>query len=332
MKDRDSKRLVEEIIFRKDVDFTAKALELFHFQHEHNPIYKQYCSLLNRPKASISCIEEIPFLPISFFKSKVISTVNECSTFFESSGTTADSISKHYVPDLYLYEKSFFNGFHHFYDAVEDYTVIALLPSYLERSNSSLIYMVDAFIKKSRFKESGFFLYDYEQLHQLLNELAVEQRKVLLIGVSFALLDFAKNYRIQSPNPQLVVMETGGMKGRGKELVREELHAQLTTCFKVDQIHSEYGMTELLSQAYSKSKGLFETPPWMKVMIREQDNPFSYCKVGETGGINIIDLANLYSCSFIQTDDLGRLNNKGQFEVLGRFDSSDIRGCNLMIA
>ena len=314
----------------KPANFETLALSVFQFQYAHNPIYQSYCKLLNRKPSEVNSLLDIPFLPISSFKTHAVKTTdfNE-EVVFTSSGTSGQETSKHFVKDLNLYKKSFKKAFHLNYGNVEDYTVLALLPSYLERSGSSLIYMVESLIKESNHPQSGFYLYNHDALKNTLNTLAKKQEKTLLIGVSFALLDFVESNMV-AKNSNLIVMETGGMKGKRKELIREELHQILQQSFQTNTIHSEYGMTELLSQAYSKGEGEFTTPPWMKILIRKQDDPFSYCKEGRTGGINVIDLANIYSCSFIQTDDLGRRTQNQNFEVLGRFDQSEIRGCNLL--
>jgi hypothetical protein len=275
-------------------------------------------------------LEDIPFLPISFFKTKdVVSGVPVIKTIFTSSGTTGGEASKHFVSDLELYERSFRNGFEKFYGPIDAYCILALLPSYLEREGSSLIYMVNDLIKKSGHSSSGFYLNDLNGLRKTLLTLQKQQQQILLIGVSFALLDMVEAQPMDLQNA--IIMETGGMKGRRKELIREELHSLLKNGFGVDKIHSEYGMTELLSQAYSKGDGVFETPPWMKVMIRDTEDPFTYLTEGKTGGLNIIDLANVNSCAFIATQDLGKVYLNNTFEVLGRFDHSDIRGCNLMV-
>lgn len=322
----------EQKIFTNARDsFNELCIELFQFQYRNNKIYRDYCALISVDATKIEQFTEIPFMPISAFKSHEL----KCGDFtpqatFTSSGTTGSQASRHFVDDLNLYERSFTLGFQHFYEDIEEYCVLGLLPSYLEREGSSLIYMVNDFIVKSRHATSGFFLNNQEELHKILVELAKTETKVLLIGVSFALLDFAEKYQLSS-NKNLVVMETGGMKGRRKELIREELHSILSRSFGVEYIHSEYGMTELLSQAYSKGNGVFETPPWMKVIVREQDDPFSLVPLGQAGAINIIDLANISSCAFIRTDDLGLQIADNQFKVLGRLDVSDLRGCNLLI-
>ncbi|MBO0321337.1 acyl transferase [Muricauda sp. CAU 1633] len=310
-------------------EFEEVTLQIFQFQYKNNPVYKAYCDHLKKSPSNVANTTDIPFLPIEFFKTQQItSTHKKAETIFESSGTTQTSVSKHFVPDLKLYEQSFLQGFTTFYGPVEDYCILALLPSYLEREGSSLVYMVNELVSRSNHPDSGFHLHNLAELHQKLITLEKKQIKTLLIGVSFALLDLAE----QSPTPlkNTIVMETGGMKGRRKELIREELHHILKKAFGVPKIHSEYGMTELLSQAYSQGDGIFRTPPWMKIITRDTEDPLSLQTHGKTGGINIIDLANVYSCAFIATQDLGKTYSNGFFEVLGRFDSSDIRGCNLM--
>lgn len=321
----------EKIFDTNDQNFSAKAIELFQYHHLENGIYRKYCDLLQVQPASIKQIKDIPFLPISFFKShRLILDDNSVETVFESSGTTGNVTSKHFVQDVSIYSKSFIKCFEKFYGEVENHHILALLPSYLEREGSSLIKMVSELIEKSNSSYSNFFLNNTAEFNTILNQLNAQKQKVLVIGVSYALLDFIEQFKTV-PNPNMIVMETGGMKGRRKEMIREELHLLLRNGFQSSSIHSEYGMTELLSQAYSKSNGIFQTPAWMKVLIRRQDDPFSYCDFEETGAINIIDFANIYSCPFIQTDDLGKVYSNGQFEVLGRFDSSDVRGCNLMV-
>lgn len=313
-----------------EIEFNEIALKVFKHQFENNKVYRSFCDLLYKHPSAVNKIEDIPFLPIQFFKShKVISSSEEIQVTFTSSGTTGQQTSKHLVTDLSIYQESFTKSFEHFYGKNEDYVVLALLPSYLEREGSSLIYMVDSMIKSSKSSESGFYLSNLAVLKKTLQSLELQKQKTLLIGVSFALLDFVEHYNMQLSGT--VVMETGGMKGRRKELIRSELHNKLKAGFGVDNIHSEYGMTELLSQAYSKGDGIFETPPWMKVLTRDPEDALSIQKQGKTGGINIIDLANLNSCSFIATQDLGKVYANGGFEVLGRFDESDIRGCNLMV-
>jgi hypothetical protein len=269
-------------------------------------------------------------LPIQFFKSReVLSSLDEVQEIFTSSGTTGSSISKHLVTDINLYKESYLKGFAHFYGNIEEYTILALLPNYLEREGSSLVFMVADLIQKSKKSESGFYLDNMQELAKKLIELNKNGQKTLLIGVSFALLDLIEMQQFNLKNT--IIMETGGMKGRRKELVREELHAILKDGFGVTEIHSEYGMTELLSQGYSKGNGLFETPPWMKILTRDTEDALTINDSGKNGGINVIDLANYNSCSFIATQDLGKVHENGTFEIIGRFDSSDIRGCNLMV-
>jgi len=313
-----------------DADFKKLALTIFRFQAKNNPVYKAFLEYINCDINKITKVEEIPFLPIQFFKThRVLSDKSPVKETFLSSGTTGLQQSKHFVTDLSIYEKSYLKGFSHFYGDINDYTILALLPSYLDRNGSSLIYMVADLIKKSDKPKSGFYLNNLEDLSKTLIELDQKGENILLVGVSFALLDLIENYKFKLKNT--IVMETGGMKGRRKELVREELHQQLCKGFGVSEIHSEYGMTELLSQGYSKGNGFFETPPWMKILIRDTEDALTILPYGETGGINVIDLANINSCSFIATQDLGKTYNDGSFEILGRFDNSDIRGCNLMV-
>ena len=325
--------MVNNSIFsiEKEKAFKALALETFYFQAENNLVYKEYLGHLNINPKEILSIDKIPFLPIQFFKShRIISNTNTIEQTFLSSGTTGMTQSKHLVTDLSLYKESYLKGFTHFYGNIEEYVVLALLPSYLEREGSSLVYMVEDFIEKSHQIESGFYLNNLDELQETLSKLESQNKKVLLIGVSFALLDLIEKHEFSLKNT--IVMETGGMKGKRKEMIREELHAVLKEGFGVEVIHSEYGMTELLSQGYSNGHGVFNCPPWMKIMIRDTEDPFSFLTNEKTGGINVIDLANKNSCSFIATQDLGRLYKDGSFEILGRFDNSDIRGCNLMIS
>jgi phenylacetate-coenzyme A ligase PaaK-like adenylate-forming protein len=322
----------EEEIFRisNDLEFEKLALQVFYYQAANNRVYKEYLAHLQIEARSITKVKQIPFLPIEFFKShQVISGEQEAQTIFTSSGTTGNLTSRHYVPDLKIYEASFTKGFEQYYGSVQDYCILALLPSYLEREGSSLIYMMEKLISDSRHEKSGFYLHNHEELIATIEDLKKQNQKILLLGVSFALLDLAEKYQLDLAD--VVVMETGGMKGRRKEITREELHAFLTKKLGVQKIHSEYGMTELLSQAYSKGDSLFFTPSWMKILIRDTYDPFSYEKQGRSGGINVIDLANIHSCSFIETQDLGRIHPDGSFEILGRFDHSDIRGCNLLV-
>ncbi len=311
-------------------DFKKSALAVFKYQVKNNKVYSAFLDYLNFNYKSISNIEDIPFLPIQFFKThQILSDNNPVQETFLSSGTTGMQQSKHFVTNLSLYKNSYLKGFNHFYGAVSNYTILALLPSYLDRKGSSLIYMVADLIKKSNKLKSGFYLNNLDELATILTELNQKGKKVLLIGVSFALLDLIDNHSFKLKHT--IVMETGGMKGRRKELVRAELHQQLCEGFGIRKIHSEYGMTELLSQAYSKGNGLFNTPPWMKIMIRDTEDALNLLPKGESGGINVIDLANLNSCSFIATQDLGKIHQDNSFEILGRFDNSDIRGCNLMV-
>ena len=315
---------------RTENEFLIQALRTFKFQHTNNTVYRTFCEYLNVSPTTVKSLEQIPFLPIEFFKSKtVVSSTKPEEIIFTSSGTTGNETSKHFVTDLSLYEQSYIKDFNQFYGDIKDYCVLALLPSYLERTGSSLIYMVEDLIKKSNHPKSGFFLNEYEQLHLLLLELQKTDTKILIIGVSFALLEFTEQYQLSLRNT--IVMETGGMKGRRKEIVRQELHQLLSAGFGVNEIHSEYGMTELLSQGYSKGNGIFDCPTWMKILVRDTEDPLTYQKTGKTGGVNVIDLANINSCSFIATQDLGKINEDGTFEIIGRFDNSDIRGCNLMV-
>ena len=312
------------------LEFEMLALETFHYQAVNNLVYAEYLQHLNVQPTYIKTIEAIPFLPIEFFKNKeVISGDQKSALTFTSSGTTGAITSQHFVVDPQIYEQSFSTAFELFYGNAEKFAILALLPAYLERAGSSLVYMADYLIKRSHHSASGFYLYNHDELYQNLIEIIDKNQKAVLLGVSFGLLDFAEKFSL--PANQIIVMETGGMKGRRKELTRDEMHGFLTQQLGVQTIHSEYGMTELLSQAYSKGEGKYQTPPWMKILIRDTYDPFSYLPQGQTGGVNIIDLANLYSCSFIETKDLGKLAKDGSFEILGRFDQSDIRGCNLMV-
>lgn len=310
--------------------FGSCALEIFRMQATHNPVYARYLRLLKTPVPSIEKPEQIPFLPIGFFKTHDIITGDVSSeVVFESSGTMQQASSRHCVADVKLYETSFTKCFRLFHGNPVDYCILALLPSYLERKNSSLVFMADALIRQSQHPLSGFFLHDYAELSKRIATLEAQGQKTLLLGVSFALLDFAEQFPM--PLRHTTIMETGGMKGRRKELTRPELHAVLQKAFSVKAIYSEYGMTELLSQAYSQGEGVFNAPPWMKILIRNPQDPFELLPAGTTGGINVIDLANLYSCSFIQTDDIGRQRADGSFEVLGRMDNAEVRGCNLLL-
>ena len=310
--------------------FSEVALAVFQHQFKHNKVYRSFCDLLFIHPSEVSKVEEIPFLPIQFFKSrKVLSSLDEIQETFTSSGTTGSSVSKHLVTDINLYKQSYLRGFAHFYGDITEYTVLALLPNYLERNGSSLVFMVADLIEKSKNTESGFYLDNIQELAKKLVALDKRGQKTLLIGVSFALLDLIALQKFNLKHT--IVMETGGMKGRRKEMIREELHTLLQSGFGVSEIHSEYGMTELLSQGYSKGKGIFETPPWMKILTRDTEDALTINALEKNGGINIIDLANYNSCSFIASQDLGKVHQNETFEVLGRFDNSDIRGCNLMV-
>jgi phenylacetate-coenzyme A ligase PaaK-like adenylate-forming protein len=306
------------------------ALKVFRFQYENNLVYREFCDFLKTDVQKVKTIQQIPFLPIQFFKShSVVSNTNPIQTTFTSSGTTGMVTSKHLVTDVSIYEESYRKGFSQFYGNIEDYVVLALLPSYLEREGSSLIHMVDDLIQLSNHPESGFYLHNYDELIEKIIQLDQSGQNVILIGVTYALLDLIEKQSFQLENT--IIMETGGMKGKRKEMIREELHQQLCNGFGVKSIHSEYGMTELLSQAYSLGDGIFECPSWIQISIRDTEDALSYVREGKTGGINVIDLANINSCSFIATQDLGKKYSNGSFEVLGRFDHSDIRGCNLMV-
>ncbi|MCF8367632.1 MAG: acyltransferase [Bacteroidales bacterium] len=308
-------------------EFNETALQIFRFQFANNPIYKHFVENLDVEIKQIKNFHQIPFLPIEFFKTQIVSCFPESyEEIFYSSGTTGMERSKHFIHKVSVYEESFMRGFRRVYGDPEQYRVLALLPSYLEEGNSSLIYMVEKLIKMSKTSASGFYLNHSDQLIEILADKGI---KTILLGVSYALLDLAEKHTFK--NPELIVMETGGMKGRRKEIIREEMHDYLMPRFNVPEIHSEYGMTELLSQAYSKGNGIFHPPPWMKILIRDMNDPLSLIDDKKTGGVNVIDLANIYSCSFIATQDLGKKLNDGSFEILGRFDTSDIRGCNLMI-
>lgn len=310
--------------------FISRALDIFRFQYTENALYRQYVDTLGVAPASVRTLEAIPFLPVSFFKTFPVRSTNFTpETVFESSGTTGMVTSRHEVKDLDLYRKSFTAAFEHFYGPTGEWCIIGLLPAYLERSNSSLVLMVHELIAASGNPDSGFYLYEHEKLHETLQRLETKGQKTLLIGVTFALLDFAEKYAMELSHT--VIMETGGMKGRRKEITRAELHAFLTQRLGVKTIHAEYGATELLSQAYSDGNGLFTCPAWMRVLVRKEDDPLDVAPTGE-GIINIIDLANIWSCSFIATEDVGFVHADKRFEVAGRVDNSDIRGCSLLVA
>ena len=311
-------------------EFEKITLKVFRHQYDNNTVYRDFCGFLNKDKQNVKSLKEIPFLPIQFFKTHdVVSSTDTVQEIFTSSGTTGMTTSRHLVTDLNYYEQSFRLAFSQFYGNIEDYAVLALLPSYLEREGSSLIYMVEDLIQRSNNPDSGFYLHNYDELITKLTTLDDSGQNVLLIGVTYALLDLIEKQSFTLKNT--IIMETGGMKGRRREMIREELHEALCSGFGVGEIHSEYGMTELLSQAYSLGNGIFECPPWMDILIRDTEDALTYIEHGKTGGINVIDLANINSCSFIATQDLGKKYPNQSFEVLGRFDNSDIRGCNLMV-
>ena len=329
----EQKKLNKDIFnIRSDNEFNELALKIFQYQYLHNALYQKFVDYNIKNIKIIDHYKKIPFLPIEFFKThKVICEDRKVEKVFLSSGTTGSAVSRHYIADVTLYEKSFIKGFELFYGRPDRFLILAMLPSYLEREGSSLVYMVEKLIQSSGYKSSGFYLNNYDELVKMLEKSNIQTKgqKIILLGVSYALLNLAEKYKLNLQNT--IIIETGGMKGRRKELIREDLHKILCERFNVKTIHSEYGMTELLSQAYSKGNGIFNTPPWMKVLIRDTNDPLYLLPENKTGGINIIDLANIYSCSFIATQDLGKKHKNGSFEVLGRFDTSDIRGCNLMI-
>jgi hypothetical protein len=309
-------------------DFEELSLNLFDFQMKNNPIYTQYSSLILKNKTPKN-IFEIPFLPIEFFKKEqIICKGKTAEEIFLSSGTTGEQ-SKHLVADLSLYKKSYLRAFQQFYGDIDDYCILALLPSYKEQESSSLIFMIDNLIQQSSHQKSGYYLNNYSELSDTIKELEKKKEKTILFGVTYALLDFAKEFPQQLKNT--IVMETGGMKGQQKEMLKEEVYKILKHSFVIKNIHSEYGMTELLSQSYSKGNNLFNSPPWMKIIIRDVNDPLSIIGHNKTGGINVIDLANIYSCPFIATQDLGKTFDDDSFSVLGRFDNSDVRGCNLLV-
>ncbi|MBR3551504.1 MAG: acyltransferase [Bacteroidales bacterium] len=310
-------------------DFEATALQVFGLQYENNTVYRTYCQHIGKSKENVQTLPDIPFLPISFFKTHDVKTGDfEPELIFRSSGTTGMERSRHLIKDASLYRKSLIESFRHFYGNPSDYVFLALLPNYIEQQNSSLIYMMEELMRESGAKDNGYYLYNHEDMYQKLIQLRDNQQKTILWGVTFALLDFAEQYRLDFP--QLIVFETGGMKGRRKEMVKEELYGILRKAFGVTDIHSEYGMCELLSQAYSKGGNIFSTPPWMQLRLRSEKDPFDGSNQMATGVINIIDLANLHSCAFIATEDLGRRHPDG-IEILGRMDHSQTRGCSLMV-
>ena len=317
----------DEII--SPIQFKQHALELFKYQYENNTVYRSYCDLINNAYSEVSEVHQIPFLPIQFFKSHTVSCVSKApDKIFLSSKTTGQIASRHFVNNLDIYHKSFEKGFNEFYGSIKDYAILALLPSYLERENSSLVYMANQLIHQSKHPLSGFYLDEWDQLINTLQTLQKEGQKTILLGVTFALLILIEKKKLNLNNT--IIMETGGMKGMRKEFVREAIHSSFKKGFGVKNIHSEYGMTELMSQAYSKENGLYNCPPWMKVLIRSTDDPFEIIQEEKTGALNIIDLANVESCAFIATQDLGKTHKDGSFEVIGRFDNSEIRGCNLI--
>lgn len=324
--------LEDKIFDVQEKDFQQLALEIFRLQYNENRTYRSFADALQIDPLKVSSVASIPFIPVSFFKNHDISAGTfHPEVIFESSGTTQTGNSRHLVKSVDLYRKSFIRAFELFYGPADSWCIVGLLPSYLERGNSSLVLMVNDLIALSRHKNSGFYLSEYEKLAEVIVENEDAGQKTLLIGVTFALLDLAEQFK--KPLKHTVIMETGGMKGRRKELTREEVHATLAAAFQTANIHSEYGMTELLSQAYSAGEGLFRCPPWMKVILRDEDDPLtikSDASKMQTGLINVIDLANIHSCSFIATDDIGKLHTDSSFEVLGRMDSSDVRGCSLM--
>ncbi len=327
--------LRERIFSVSGETFESLAIDICHFQYRENPLYRQYCDALHIDIRTVQQLSQIPFLPIGFFKTKTITTTRFTpEAVFESSGTTGQVNSKHHVKDLSLYETSFNKAFRLFYGDLSNYCILGLLPSYLERKNASLVYMVDHWIRSSGHPNSGFYLYDHEKLRDTLLENEQHKQPTILIGVSYALLDFAEKYPMQLRHT--IVMETGGMKGRSREITKKALHEILQQRLGLSAIHSEYGMTELLSQAYSPAAGIFETPPWMKIVVRAEDDPFDLLSIPPekgfaTGAVNIIDLANLYSCAFIATDDTAKLFSTGHFEITGRMENSDVRGCGLMV-
>jgi hypothetical protein len=315
---------------KTEEEFNEACISVFNQQIKNITVYKEFVEGLKVNTNTINHYRQIPFLPIQFFKSHaIISDESKSEITFTSSGTTGSVTSAHFVENVNLYEESYLTAFNRFYGDIADWCILALLPNYSEREGSSLIYMVDDLIQKSKHHNSGYFLHNHEDLHHTLLQLKAKKQKTLLIGVTYALLDFVEKKAIDFP--KLTVMETGGMKGKRKEMVREELHQVLCAGFGIEKIHSEYGMTELLSQAYSKGDGIFDCPPWMKILIRDTNDPLTLIDNNKTGGINVIDLANINSCSFIATQDLGKIIKNDSFEVLGRFDNSDIRGCNLLV-
>lgn len=321
---------MKHLSIQSENDFNKLSLEIFRLQAENNPLYKDFLRLMHCKVEEIKHWKHIPCLPVSFFKSHSVKTGNwKEELIFKSSGTTGSNTSHHFVKEAARYTDTFLKNFQHFYGDAQDWCFVALLPSYVAQGNSSLVYMAEGLIQTSKYEESGFYAEDYTLLREVLTKLKADKVPVILLGVTYALLDFAEQFPMDFP--ELIVMETGGMKGRRKEMVREELHAILCNGFGVGKIHSEYGMTELLSQAYSKGDGIYQTPPWMKIHLRDTNDPLSEASPGQTGGINIIDLANADTSAFIAVQDLGKVGEEGSFQVLGRFDNSDLRGCSLLL-
>ena len=319
-----------DTIFNIDYqNFDQIALEVFKFQYKNNTVYKSYCDLLKKTPSNVENISKIPFLPISFFKSHSVICTKKYDKVFYSSGTTNDNISKHYVSDINIYEKSFLKNFIDNYGDPKEYVILGLLPNYMENENSSLIYMVNNLIELSKSNDSGFFLKEYDHIIEKMKSLSRKNKTIILIGVSYALLDLTINKNLNLENT--IIIETGGMKGRRREMIKKELHETLKKRTGLKKIHSEYGMTEMLSQAYSKRDGIFSCPNWMRVFIRDINDPNFLYSNNRSGGINIIDLANFNSCSFIATEDMGSLHENGNFEIIGRIDHSDTRGCNLLV-
>lgn len=321
-----------ELFQRASADFENTALAIFQFQFEHNAVYNRFAVLLGKTPEHVKTVADIPFLPVEFFKSQTIYCADHSpEMIFSSSGTTGAVTSKHHVADVNLYKESFLGGFRLTYGAPEEYIFLFLLPSYLEREGSSLVYMAEVLRDSSKHADSNFYLHNYSELSEKIKTLQKNSagRKIMLFGVTYALLDLAEQFPLDMKD--VIIMETGGMKGKRKEITRDELHATLKNAFHVPAVHSEYGMTELLSQAWSKGNGIFQCPPWMKILTRETNDPLSWTASGKSGGVNIIDLANIFSCSFISTSDLGKVYDDGSFEILGRFDFSDTRGCNLLV-
>ena len=321
---------LETLIFNESVPFLERALAVFEYQYSSVSIYKEFCDQLQRTPKNVRSLQQIPFLPIEFFKyHKLLTTDRGFEKLFRSSGTTGQVKSNHFVADLSIYEQAIINGFRHQYGDVSKYCILGLLPSYLERKDASLVHMIDFLMQASDHKHNGFYLDNLSTLQNTLRRLIDQQQPTILIGVTFALLDLAEQYPMNLDD--VIVMETGGMKGRREEMTRSQLHKQLKQAFKVPLIHSEYGMTELLSQAYFTESGHFQPSPTMRILIREINDPFAYQEEGKSGALNIVDLANLYSCSFIATQDIGKAYKNNHFDVLGRIDASDLRGCNLMV-